>query len=126
MKEIIAIIRPKKIVPTKEALDKLGVPSVTATSVLGRGKQRGIATELNIDICPDVLAQGLMTGMKYMEYIPKRLLSIIVPDEDVDMIVETIITINQTGEIGDGRIFICPIDNAIRVRTDEQGDSAVL
>ena len=126
MKEIIAIIRPKKIVPTKEALDKLGVPSVTATSVLGRGKQRGIATEFNIDICPDVLAQGLMTGMKYMEYIPKRFLSIIVPNEDVDMIVETIIKINQTGEIGDGKIFICPIDNAIRVRTDEQGDNAVL
>jgi nitrogen regulatory protein PII 2 len=126
MKEIIAIIRPKKIVPTKEALDKLGVPSVTATSVLGRGKQLGIAAELDIDIDPDVLAQGLMAGMKYMEYIPKRLLSIIVRDEDVDTIVETIIKVNQTGEIGDGRIFICPIDNAIRVRTDEQGDSAVL
>ena len=126
MKEIIAIIRPKKIVPTKEALDKLGVPSVTATSVFGRGKQRGIATELDIDIDPDVLAQGLMDGMKYMEYIPKRLLSIITRNEDVDTIVETIIKVNQTGEIGDGRIFICPIDNAIRVRTDEQGDSAVL
>jgi len=61
-----------------------------------------------------------------MEYIPKRLLSIIVRNEDVDTIVETIIKVNQTGEIGDGRIFICPIDNAIRVRTDEQGDSAVL
>ncbi len=126
MKEIIAIIRPKKIVPTKEALDKLGVPSVTATSVLGRGKQRGIAAELDIDISPDVLDQGLMAGMKYMEYIPKRLLSIIIRNEDVDTIVETIIKVNQTGEIGDGRIFICPIDNAIRVRTDEQGDSAVL
>jgi nitrogen regulatory protein PII 2 len=72
------------------------------------------------------LTQELMAGMKYMEYIPKRLLSIIVRNEDVDTIVETIIKVNQTGEIGDGRIFICPIDNAIRVRTDEQGDSAVL
>ena len=53
MKEIIAIIRPKKVVPTKEALEKLGVPSVTAIPVLGRGKQRGIAAELNIDIRPD-------------------------------------------------------------------------
>jgi nitrogen regulatory protein PII 2 len=126
MKEIIAIIRPKKVIATKEALEKLGVPSVTATPVLGRGKQRGIAAELNIDICPDVLAQGIMAGMTYMEYIPKRLLSVIVRNEDVDTIVETIIKVNQTAEIGDGKIFICPIDNAIRVRTDEQGDSAVL
>ena len=126
MKEIIAIIRPKKVVPTKEALEKLGVPSLTAIPVLGRGKQRGIAAELNIDIRPDILAQGIMAGMKYMEYIPKRLFSIIVRNEDVDTIVETIIKINQTSEIGDGRIFICPVDDAIRVRTDEQGDSAVL
>ncbi|MGA9189746.1 MAG: P-II family nitrogen regulator [Methanosarcina sp.] len=126
MKEIIAIIRPKKVVPTKEALEKLGVPSVTAIPVLGRGKQRGIAAELNIDIHPDILAQGIMAGMKYMEYIPKRLLSVIVRNEDVDTIVESIIKVNQTAEIGDGRIFICPVDDAIRVRTDEQGDSAVL
>ncbi|MCO5381821.1 MAG: nitrogen regulatory protein 2 [Planctomycetota bacterium] len=126
MKEIIAIIRPKKVVPTKEALEKLGVPSVTAIPVLGRGKQRGIAAELNIDIHPDILAQGIMAGMKYMEYVPKRLLSVIVRNEDVDTIVETIIKVNQTAEIGDGRIFICPVDDAFRVRTDEQGDSAVL
>jgi len=126
MKEIIAIIRPKKVVPTKEALEKLGVPSLTAIPVLGRGKQKGIATELNIDIRPEVLAQGIKNGRQYMEYIPKRLFSIIVRNEDVDTIVETIIKINQTSEIGDGRIFICPVDDAIRVRTDEQGDSAVL
>jgi nitrogen regulatory protein PII 2 len=126
MKEIIAIIRPKKVVPTKEALEKLGVPSLTAIPVLGRGKQKGIATELNIDIRPEVLVQGVKNGRQYMEYIPKRLFSIIVRNEDVDTIVETIIKINQTFEIGDGRIFICPVDDAIRVRTDEQGDSAVL
>lgn len=125
MKEIIAIIRPKKVVPTKEALEELGVPSLTAVPVLGRGKQKGIASELNIDIPPEVLAQGIKAG-RHMEYIPKRLFSIIVRDEDVYTIVETIMKVNQTAEIGDGRIFICPVDDAIRVRTDEQGDSALL
>jgi nitrogen regulatory protein PII 2 len=126
MKEIVAIIRPKKVVPTKEALEKLGVPSITAIPVIGRGRQRGIAAELNIDVRPNILAQGRLTGMKDMDYIPKRLLSIVVRNEDVDKIVETIIKVNQTSQIGDGKIFICPVDNAIRVRTDEQGDSAVL
>ncbi|HWQ49858.1 MAG TPA: P-II family nitrogen regulator [Methanosarcina sp.] len=126
MKEIIAIIRPKKVVPTKEALEELGVPSLTAIPVLGRGKQKGIASELNIDIRPEVLVQGIKAGRQYMEYIPKRLFSIIVRDEDVDTIVETIIKVNQSAEIGDGRIFICPVNDAIRVRTDEQGNSAIL
>lgn len=126
MKEIIAIVRPIKIVPTKKALEKLGVPSVTVVPVLGRGRQRGIAEELNIDIRPGLLDQGVLAGMKYMEYIPKRLLSIVARNEDVDTIVETIIKVNQTVQIGDGKIFICPVDNAVRVRTDEQGDNAVL
>jgi nitrogen regulatory protein PII 2 len=126
MKEIIAIIRPKKVVPTKEALEKLGVPSITAVPVIGRGKQRGIAAELNIDVRPNALIQGRLAGMKDLEYIPKRLLSIITCNEDVDKIVETIIKVNQTSQIGDGKIFICPVDDAIRVRTNEHGDSAVL
>ena len=125
MKEIIAIIRPKKIEHTKDALDVLGFPSVTAIPVLGRGNQRGIAGELGIDIRPDAVAQGRSAGMKDMKYIPKRLLSLIVCDEDVDEIVEAIIKVNQTDQIGDGKIFICPVDDAIRVRTDEQGDSAI-
>jgi nitrogen regulatory protein PII 2 len=126
MKEIIAIIRPNKVVSTKEALEKLDVPSITAMPVIGRGRQRGIAAELNIDIRPNILVQNRLAGMKDMEYIPKRLLSIVVRNEDVDEIVETIIKVNRTSKIGDGKIFICPVDNAIRVRTDEQGDSAVL
>ncbi|WP_231589891.1 P-II family nitrogen regulator [Methanosarcina siciliae] len=126
LKEIIAIIRPKKVEPTKEALVELGIPSVTVVPVFGRGKQRGIAEELNIDIRPGLLDQGLLAGMKYMEFIPKRLLYLIVSDEDVDTAVDTIIKVNQTAQIGDGRVFICPVDNAIRVRTDDQGDSALL
>jgi nitrogen regulatory protein PII 2 len=125
MNEIIAIIRPKKVESTKDALEKLGFPSITAISVLGRGKQQGIAGELNLDVRPELLTQGISAGLKYMKYIPKRLLSLVVSDEDVDIVIETITKVNQTAQIGDGKIFVCPIEDAIRVRTDETGDSAI-
>lgn len=60
-----------------------------------------------------------------MKYIPKRLLSIVVQNSDVDTVVKTIIEVNQTSQIGDGKIFVCPLDTAVRVRTDERGESAV-
>ena len=75
--------------------------------------------------CPRSLqGQGKSGGMKY---IPKRLLTVVVPDADAaDAVVKTIVRVNQTAQIGDGKIFVCPMDNAIRVRTDETGDKAVL
>ncbi len=121
MKEIIAIIRPKQVGPTKKSLEKLGFPSMTAISVLGRGRQRGIASEVNYEVSPAIL--GKSGGMKY---IPKRLLSIIVANRYVDTVVKTIIDINQTAQIGDGKIFVCPVDDALRVRTGETGDSAII
>lgn len=123
MKEIIAIIRPKKVGPTRNALEELGFPSMTATAVTGRGTQRGIAGEVNMECAPELLAPNKPGGMKY---IPKRLVSIMVQNSDVDAVVKTIIEVNQTGQIGDGKIFICPLDTAVRVRTDERGESAVL
>ena len=122
MKEIIAIIRPKKVGPTRSALEELGFPSMTATAVTGRGMQRGIAGEVNMERAPSFSANK-PGGMKY---IPKRLVSIAVQNSDVDTVVKTIIEVNQTGQIGDGKIFICPLDTAVRVRTDERGESAVL
>jgi nitrogen regulatory protein PII 2 len=122
MKEIMAIIRPKKVGPTKEALAKLGFPSITAVSVLGRGHQRGIAGEVACDLSPELLRPGKSGGMKY---VPKRLLCLVVCDDDVDLAVRAIIRANQTGQIGDGKIFTCPMDNAVRVRTDEEGDDAI-
>lgn len=121
MKEIIAIIRPKKVSATKSALENLGFPSMTALPVLGRGRQRGIARELNYDVSPNL--SGKSGGMKY---IPKRLMSIIVRNSDVDTIVNTIIKINQSAQIGDGKIFVCPVDTALRVRTDETGEDAII
>ena len=124
MKEIIAIIRPKKVGTTKNALEKLGFPSMTVIPVLGRGKQKGIADEVAIEIRPELLALGVKSGG--MKYIPKRLLSVVVRNDDVDTVITTLISINQTGQVGDGKIFICPVDDAVRVRTDEHGENAVL
>lgn len=122
MKEIIAIIRPKKMKDTKNVLETLGFPGVTASYVLGRGKQRGIASELNLNIPESVEAEGKSGGMKY---IPKRFVNIMVPDNMVDEVVNALIKANQTDQVGDGKIFVCPIDDAIRVRTDETGDAAI-
>nr|BAA86280.1 GlnB-like protein [nitrogen fixing bacterium ANFK33] len=123
MKEIIAFIRPSKMAATKKILDKLEIPSVTAIPVLGRGNQRGLNTTLSgIDIHPQVLAKGRVLGMKY---IPKRMLVIVAKDGDVDRIVESIIQVNWTGYIGDGKIFVCPTDDAVRIRTNESGDVAL-
>ena len=124
MKEIIAIIRPKKVGTTKNALEKLGFPSMTVIPVLCRGKQKGIADEVAIEIRPELLALGVKSGG--MKYIPKRLLSVVVRNDDVDTVITTLISINQTGQVGDGKIFICPVDDAVRVRTDEHGENAVL
>ncbi|WP_311135827.1 P-II family nitrogen regulator [Acetobacterium paludosum] len=120
MKEIIAIIRPKKVGATKNALDKLGYPAMTAIPVLGRGKQRGLIGEINIEIRPGILEQP-----RVMKYIPKRQFSIIINDADVDQVLSAIIDINQTSQFGDGKIFVCPVDNIVRVRTDEEGEAAI-
>jgi len=122
MKEIIAIIRPRKVESTKNALATQGFPCMTATAVLGRGKQRGIAGEIACDIPVSLQAQGRSGGMKY---VPKRWISLVVANDEVETVIETIVKVNQTAEIGDGRIFVCPIDNALRVRTDETGDCAI-
>ena len=123
MKEIVAIIRPKMVGKTKDALEKLGFPSITAISVLGRGKQRGIAGEINVEFRPGILEQVKNGGMKY---VPKRQISIVVKDADADLVVDTITSVNQTGQIGDGRIFVCPMEEVLRVRTNETGEDAIV
>lgn len=123
MKEIIAIIRPSKMNATKKKLDELNVPSVTAMPVFGRGNQRGINTILSgIEVSKDTLVKGHVSGMKF---VPKRMLVIVAKDEDVDKIIDVITKTNKTGYIGDGKIFICPTDNALKVRTKESGDAAL-
>ena len=123
MKEIIAFIRPSKMNATKKKLDELEVPSVTAMPVWGRGNQRGINPILSgIDVSKDTIVKAHVTGMKF---VPKRMLVIVAKDEDVDKIVDILCKTNRTGFVGDGKIFICPTDNAMKVRTKESGDAAL-
>ena len=122
MKEIIAIIRPNKMTQTKDVLNALGFPAMTAQRVMGRGKQKAIIGEVSFDIMNETLLKEEGT----MRYIPKRLISLIVPDEDVSLIVEAIMRVNQTGQNGDGKLFVCPVDEAVRVRTNERGTKALI
>ncbi|MFV0528062.1 MAG: P-II family nitrogen regulator [Lachnospiraceae bacterium] len=121
MKEIFAIIRPKMVNATKNALAEIGFPGITAMSAMGRGWQRGIHEEVNVEMRMKALAQGFSRGM---DYIPKRFLSIVVKDEDLETVVKTIIQVNQTSKIGDGKSFVCPVTKTIGVRTGEVCDSA--
>ncbi|MDA8096707.1 MAG: P-II family nitrogen regulator [Desulforudis sp.] len=121
MKEIIAVIRPNKMQATKDELARIGFPSMTAAKVFGRGKQRGLAAELAFDLPAKLATHG--GGMRW---IPKRMVSLVVPSKDVSKVVAALIRVNQTGEIGDGRIFVSPIEDAIRVRTQEKGDIALV
>lgn len=122
MKEIIAIIRPNKITRTKEVLDALGFPSMTANTVFGRGRQKAIIGEVNFEIQNEKLSEEEGS----MRYIPKRLISLVVPDEDASLVIESVMKVNNTGQIGDGKIFVCPIDDTVRVRTKETGEDAIL
>ncbi|MEW6726028.1 P-II family nitrogen regulator [Desulforudis sp. 1088] len=120
MKEIMAIIRPNKMHATKEALVARGFPALTAQKVLGRGKQRGVAEELTFRIDPNLVD---LNG--HMTYVPKRMLTIVVDDDQVQEVIETIMATNRTGAIGDGRIFVLPIEEAVRMRTGETGPTAI-
>ncbi|MBI5871422.1 MAG: P-II family nitrogen regulator [Actinobacteria bacterium] len=121
MKEITAIIRTNKIQRTKEALVEAGYPSMTVKEVLGRGKQRGLQQEFCLDI-PEPDDGELLPRVSF---IPKRLLTLVVDDEDVDTLVVLITKVNQTGNVGDGKIIVSPVSNAVRVRTSEAGHVAL-
>ncbi|MEA4956957.1 Nitrogen regulatory protein P-II [bioreactor metagenome] len=122
MKEILAIIRPGMISKTKQVLDALGYPSLTATSVVGRGKQKSFIDEVKVI----KNNEELHSYNDHMRYVPKRLLMLVVPDEDVNLVVEALMKVNHTGNYGDGKIFICPIENSVRVRNKEEGLEAIL
>jgi len=112
MKKIMAIIRPNKFQVVKEALDDIGCHSITVTEVKGRGKQKGI-TEI-------------YRGREYkIDLLPKLEINIVVSDEDVDRVVETIAHAARTGEIGDGKIFTMPVEEVVRIRTGERGRDAI-
>ena len=112
MKMIQAIIKPFKLDDVKEALKDVGVTGMTVSEVKGFGRQKG-HTEV-------------YRGAEYeIEFIPKLQLEIAVPDEKIDSVLKAIQSSANTDKIGDGKIFVLPIEQAIRIRTGETGDAAV-
>ena len=112
MKSIVAIIRQEKFNDVKNALIEVGCEGMTVSEVKGRGTQRGV--------------RETYRGSNYcIDLIPKTKIEIIVKEEGVDLIINAIKKGAHTGNIGDGKIFVYPIDNVIRIRTGEEGDKAV-
>jgi nitrogen regulatory protein PII 2 len=137
MKEITAIIRRDKLPETKKVLEDLGYPSLTIQSVEGRGKQKGalcgeMDSELPESFCttaklkPTPAAYALVHTLPTVAlFVPKRLLTIMVPDDVVSTVIKSLIKVNRTGKAGDGKIFVSPIDGALRVRTGEKNGEAI-
>jgi nitrogen regulatory protein P-II 1 len=112
MKKVEAIIKPFKLDEVKEALSGVGVQGITVSEVKGFGRQRG-HTEL-------------YRGAEYVvDFLPKVKLEIIVKDDQVDPVVEAITAAARTGRIGDGKIFVTTVDEVVRIRTGETGESAL-
>ena len=112
MKKIEAIIKPFKLEEVKEALTEVGVEGMTVTEVKGFGRQKG-HTEI-------------YRGSEYtVDFLPKVKLEIVIPDDRTQDVVQAILKAAKTGKIGDGKVFILPIDEAVRIRTEETGDKAV-
>ncbi|MBV4426105.1 P-II family nitrogen regulator [Clostridium tyrobutyricum] len=130
MKEIMAIIRMDMIGKTKEALAEIGFPSITCKRVLGRGKKK-----IDFSLIKDYMTGEDISAIQDKKIaeqisevhrlISKRLVIILSKDEDVKKIVDTIIETNKTGNPGDGKIFVTPVTDSIRIRTEEIGDAAI-
>jgi len=112
MKKVEAIIKPFKLDDVKEALQEVGVQGLSVTEVKGFGRQKG-HTEL-------------YRGAEYVvDFLPKVKIEMVLPDDQVDTAVDAIISAARTEKIGDGKIFVSPVEQAIRIRTGETGDDAV-
>jgi len=112
MKKIEVIIKPFKLEDVKEALSEIGVEGMTVSEVKGFGRQKG-HTEI-------------YRGTEYtVDFLPKLKIDIVVADNVVQSAIEAITKSAKTGKIGDGKIFVIPVEEAVRIRTDERGDKAV-
>jgi nitrogen regulatory protein PII len=112
MKKIEAIIKPFKLEDVKEALSGLGVEGMTVSEVKGFGRQKG-HTEI-------------YRGSEYtVDFLPKLKIEVVLADPQVTAAVEAIVKAAKTGKIGDGKVFVSSIDNAVRIRTEETGDQAI-
>jgi len=112
MKKVEAIIKPFKLDDVKEALNELGVQGMTVTEVKGFGRQKGHAE--------------LYRGAEYVvDFLPKTKLEIVVPDSLVNQVVDRVSEAARTGKVGDGKIFILDVLDAVRIRTGERGEEAI-
>ncbi|MEW5946059.1 MAG: P-II family nitrogen regulator [bacterium] len=112
MKRVEAIVRPERMGAVKCALEGIGYSGLMITAVEGHGKQKGV--------------EQTWRGEKYkVEFIPKTKIDLVVRDADVGKVVRAVTTSARTGEVGDGKIFVSPVENAIRIRTGEEGEEAV-
>ena len=112
MRLIIAIIKPFKLEEVKEALAEIGIEGMTVTEVKGFGRQKG-HTEI-------------YRGSEYtVEFLPKVKLEIAVSDDIASKTVDTIVKAAKTGKIGDGKVFVIPLEEVVRIRTDEHGEAAI-
>jgi nitrogen regulatory protein PII 2 len=123
MKEILAVVRMNKMNQTKRALSEVGITSITARDALGRGK--GLVDVQLLEGAEKGYEEAIAQLGQTHRMIPKRALIVVVPDELVDKTVKTLIRVNQTGKSGDGKIFVMPCLDAIRVRTGESGDAVL-
>ena len=112
MKKIEAIIREEQLEAVKKALEDNGYFGMTVTEVSGRGRQKGILLQWRV-------------GEYRVDFLPKLKIELVVLDEDVPETLNAITKNARTGEMGDGKIFVLPVDNAVRVRTGEEGENAI-
>ena len=112
MKKIEAIIKPFKLEDVKEALAEVGIEGLTVTEVKGFGRQKG-HTEI-------------YRGSEYtVDFLPKVKLELVLTDDLVEKAIDAIVKAAKTGKIGDGKVFVLPVDQAIRIRTEEMGEKAI-
>ena len=112
MKRIEAIIRPERVTVVRQALEKVGFPGLNVSEVEGHGKQKGVVQQWR--------------GEKYrVEMLPKMRLEIVVSDRDVKKIIQAIQDASKTGAVGDGKIFVSPVEEVVRIRTGETGEAAL-
>jgi nitrogen regulatory protein P-II 1 len=110
--KIEAIIKPLKLHEVKDALDEAGFASITVTDVKGRGQQKGIVQQWR--------------GKKYcLDLLPKTKIEVVVPEDKVEEVIEVIQSTACTGEIGDGKIFVIPVQTVVRIRTKERDGEAL-
>ncbi|GMT42679.1 MAG: nitrogen regulatory protein P-II [bacterium] len=112
MKKIVAIVKPHKLDEVKERLNQLGVTGMTVSEVKGFGRQRG--------------HKEIYRGAEYhIDFIPKLKIEIILDQEKVESVIEGIVESARTGSIGDGKVFVYPVEEVVRIRTGERGKEAI-